>query len=148
MKTALLTFEPTFSFLVAKTLLELAAESDVSIAIDLFKQAGLSTHLSGNEQLTLLAPLNSVFKGNVRKASLWGCHWGQLPHRCHLPDLQHPVERERSRPAQPKADVTSPGTSEPLLFPLAEQRMHSGLWSSEFKSLHPSGEQSTPRPFY
>nr|KAF6350330.1 transforming growth factor beta induced [Myotis myotis] len=46
----------------AKTLLELAAESDVSIAIDLFKQAGLSTHLSGNEQLTLLAPLNSVFK--------------------------------------------------------------------------------------
>ncbi|ELK37895.1 Transforming growth factor-beta-induced protein ig-h3 [Myotis davidii] len=46
----------------AKTLLELAAESDVSITIDLFKQAGLSTHLSGNEQLTLLAPLNSVFK--------------------------------------------------------------------------------------
>ncbi|XP_019497697.1 PREDICTED: transforming growth factor-beta-induced protein ig-h3 [Hipposideros armiger] len=46
----------------AKTLFELAAESDVSTAIDLFKQAGLSTHLSGNERLTLLAPLNSVFK--------------------------------------------------------------------------------------
>ncbi|KAF6083267.1 transforming growth factor beta induced [Phyllostomus discolor] len=46
----------------AKTLFELAAESDVSTAIDLFKQAGLSSHLSGNEPLTLLAPLNSVFK--------------------------------------------------------------------------------------
>lgn len=64
MKTTLLTFEPTLSFLVAKTLFELAAESDVSTAVDLFRQAGLSTHLSGNEQLTLLAPLNSVFKGN------------------------------------------------------------------------------------
>lgn len=70
METAHLTFEPTFSFLVAKTLFELAAESDVSTAIDLFKQAGLSTHLSGNEQLTLLAPLNSVFKGNAGTASL------------------------------------------------------------------------------
>lgn len=76
MKTALLTFEPTFSFLVAKTLFELAAESDVSTAIDLFTQAGFSTHLSGSERLTLLAPLNFVFKGNVRKASLWGCHGG------------------------------------------------------------------------
>ncbi|KAK2506201.1 hypothetical protein MC885_007951 [Smutsia gigantea] len=46
----------------AKTLFELAAESDVSTVIDLFRQAGLSTHLSGNERLTLLAPLNSVFK--------------------------------------------------------------------------------------
>ncbi|XP_017709669.1 PREDICTED: transforming growth factor-beta-induced protein ig-h3 [Rhinopithecus bieti] len=46
----------------AKTLFELAAESDVSTAIDLFRQAGLSTHLSGSERLTLLAPLNSVFK--------------------------------------------------------------------------------------
>lgn len=70
METAHLTFEPTFSFLVAKTLFELAAESDVSTTIDLFKQAGLSSHLSGNEQLTLLAPLNSVFKGNVGTASL------------------------------------------------------------------------------
>ncbi|XP_023387779.1 transforming growth factor-beta-induced protein ig-h3 [Pteropus vampyrus] len=54
----------------AKTLFELAAESDVSTTIDLFKQAGLSTHLSGNERLTLLAPLNSVFKGNAGTASL------------------------------------------------------------------------------
>uniref|UniRef100_A0A2K5DBE3 Transforming growth factor-beta-induced protein ig-h3 n=1 Tax=Aotus nancymaae TaxID=37293 RepID=A0A2K5DBE3_AOTNA len=46
----------------AKTLFELAAESDVSTAIDLFRQAGLGTHLSGSERLTLLAPLNSVFK--------------------------------------------------------------------------------------
>ncbi|KAB1281002.1 Transforming growth factor-beta-induced protein ig-h3 [Camelus dromedarius] len=46
----------------AKTLFELAAESDVSTAIDLFRQAGLSSHLSGNERLTLLAPMNSVFK--------------------------------------------------------------------------------------
>lgn len=70
MKTARLTFEPTLPFLVAKTLFELAAESDVSTAINLYKQAGLSTHLSGSEQLTLLAPLNSVFKGNVGEASL------------------------------------------------------------------------------
>ncbi|CAK6446077.1 unnamed protein product [Pipistrellus nathusii] len=46
----------------AKTLFELAAESDVSTAIDLFTQAGFSTHLSGSERLTLLAPLNFVFK--------------------------------------------------------------------------------------
>ncbi|XP_002710268.1 transforming growth factor-beta-induced protein ig-h3 isoform X3 [Oryctolagus cuniculus] len=46
----------------AKTLSELAAGSDVSTAIDLFGQAGLGTHLSGNERLTLLAPLNSVFE--------------------------------------------------------------------------------------
>ncbi|XP_012583143.1 PREDICTED: transforming growth factor-beta-induced protein ig-h3 isoform X2 [Condylura cristata] len=46
----------------AKTLFELATESDVSTAIDLYRQAGLGSHLSGNERLTLLAPLNSVFK--------------------------------------------------------------------------------------
>uniref|UniRef100_A0A9L0RJ08 Transforming growth factor-beta-induced protein ig-h3 n=1 Tax=Equus caballus TaxID=9796 RepID=A0A9L0RJ08_HORSE len=46
----------------AKTLFELAADSDVSTAVDLFRQAGLGTHLSGSERLTLLAPLNSVFK--------------------------------------------------------------------------------------
>ncbi|XP_072485974.1 transforming growth factor-beta-induced protein ig-h3 [Notamacropus eugenii] len=49
----------------AKTLLELAAESDVSTSIDLYKQAGLGSHLSGTERLTLLAPLNSVFKDGV-----------------------------------------------------------------------------------
>uniref|UniRef100_A0A452URQ0 Transforming growth factor-beta-induced protein ig-h3 n=1 Tax=Ursus maritimus TaxID=29073 RepID=A0A452URQ0_URSMA len=53
----------------AKTLFELAAESDVSTAVDLFRQAGLGTHLSGKERLTLLAPMNSVFKGNVAKAA-------------------------------------------------------------------------------
>lgn len=42
------TFNFTFSFLVAKTLFELAADSDISTAIDLFRQAGLSSHLSGN----------------------------------------------------------------------------------------------------
>lgn len=84
MKTAFLTFEPTFSFLVAKTLFELAAESDVSTAIDLFRQAGLGTHLSGSERLTLLAPLNSVFKGNMGKTSPLVCPWRQLPHSCHL----------------------------------------------------------------
>nr|XP_058917053.1 transforming growth factor-beta-induced protein ig-h3 isoform X2 [Kogia breviceps] len=46
----------------AKTLFELAEESDVSTAVDLFRQAGLGTHLSGTERLTLLAPMNSVFK--------------------------------------------------------------------------------------
>ncbi|XP_004586688.2 transforming growth factor-beta-induced protein ig-h3 [Ochotona princeps] len=46
----------------AKTLSELAAGLDVSTAIDLFEKAGLGTHLSGNERLTLLAPLNSVFE--------------------------------------------------------------------------------------
>lgn len=76
MKTALLTFEPTFLVFVAKTLFELAAESDVSTAIDLFKQAGLSTHLSGSERVTLLAPLNSVFKGNVGEPSVRVCHCG------------------------------------------------------------------------
>lgn len=91
MKTALLTFEPTFSFLVAKTLFELAADSDVSTAIDLFRQAGLSSHLSGNERLTLLAPMNSVFKGIMEKAAWHMCPWGQPPLCCHLrgtlPDL-------------------------------------------------------------
>uniref|UniRef100_A0A8D0GWP8 Transforming growth factor-beta-induced protein ig-h3 n=1 Tax=Sphenodon punctatus TaxID=8508 RepID=A0A8D0GWP8_SPHPU len=46
----------------AKTLFELAKESDVSASIDLFRQAGLSSHLTGSEQVTLLAPINSVFK--------------------------------------------------------------------------------------
>ncbi|XP_044515874.1 transforming growth factor-beta-induced protein ig-h3 [Gracilinanus agilis] len=49
----------------AKTLFELATESDVSTSIDLYRQAGLGSHLSGTERLTLLAPLNSVFKDGV-----------------------------------------------------------------------------------
>ena len=152
MKTVLLTFEPTFSFLIAKTLFELAAESDVSTAVDLFRQAGLGTHLSGTERLTLLAPMNSVFKGIVGKASLCVCLWGQLPHRCHLhstlPNLQLPVDHSCFHPAQPKADVTSPESEETLLFRLVEQRMHVAVLSSEFKSVHLLGEQSTPLSFY
>lgn len=34
-------------------------------------------------------------------------------------------------PAQPKADVTSPESEEELLFRLAEQRMHVGIWASD-----------------
>uniref|UniRef100_A0A5F8H036 Transforming growth factor-beta-induced protein ig-h3 n=1 Tax=Monodelphis domestica TaxID=13616 RepID=A0A5F8H036_MONDO len=49
----------------AKTLFELATESDVSTSIDLYRQANLGSHLSGTEHLTLLAPLNSVFKDGV-----------------------------------------------------------------------------------
>lgn len=129
MKAVLRAFEPTFSFLVAKTLFELAAESDVSTAVDLFRQAGLGTHLSGTERLTLLAPMNSVFKGIVGKASLCVCLWGQLPHHCHLhgtlPNSQLPVDHSCFHPAQPKADVTSPESEEALPFHLVEQRMQS-----------------------
>ncbi|KFP04328.1 Transforming growth factor-beta-induced protein ig-h3 [Calypte anna] len=46
----------------AKTLFELAQESEVSKSTDLFRQAGLSSHLTGSEQVTLLAPVNDVFK--------------------------------------------------------------------------------------
>ncbi|CAM5132516.1 unnamed protein product [Eretmochelys imbricata] len=46
----------------AKTLFELGKESDVSTSIDLFRQADLSSHLTGNERVTLLAPVNIVFK--------------------------------------------------------------------------------------
>lgn len=47
----------------AKTLLELGKESDVSTSIDLFRQVGLGSHLTGNERLTVLAPINSFYKG-------------------------------------------------------------------------------------
>ncbi|XP_030068029.1 transforming growth factor-beta-induced protein ig-h3 [Microcaecilia unicolor] len=46
----------------AKTVFELSSASDVSTALDLFRQAGLSSHLVGNERVTVLAPQNSVFK--------------------------------------------------------------------------------------
>ncbi|XP_053232839.1 transforming growth factor-beta-induced protein ig-h3 [Podarcis raffonei] len=45
----------------AKTLLELGQDSDISKAMDLFRRAGLSSHLTGNERLTVLAPINSFF---------------------------------------------------------------------------------------
>ncbi|XP_053317919.1 transforming growth factor-beta-induced protein ig-h3 [Spea bombifrons] len=45
----------------AKTLTELGKDSDVSVAIDLFRQAGLDSHLV-NERVTVIAPHNNVFK--------------------------------------------------------------------------------------
>uniref|UniRef100_A0A8D2PS71 Transforming growth factor-beta-induced protein ig-h3 n=1 Tax=Zosterops lateralis melanops TaxID=1220523 RepID=A0A8D2PS71_ZOSLA len=49
----------------AKTVFELAQESEVSKSTDLFRQAGLSSHLTGSERVTLLAPVNSVFKDGL-----------------------------------------------------------------------------------
>lgn len=49
----------------AKTLLELADGSSISTATKLFVEAGLSSHLTGSEALTLLAPLNDAFKGSL-----------------------------------------------------------------------------------
>ncbi|XP_014851138.1 PREDICTED: transforming growth factor-beta-induced protein ig-h3 [Poecilia mexicana] len=49
----------------AKTLLELAEDSSVSTATRLFVDAGLSSHLTGSEALTMLAPLNDAFKESV-----------------------------------------------------------------------------------
>uniref|UniRef100_A0A8C5PY00 Transforming growth factor-beta-induced protein ig-h3 n=1 Tax=Leptobrachium leishanense TaxID=445787 RepID=A0A8C5PY00_9ANUR len=46
----------------AKTLTELGKDSEVSTSIDLFKQAGLGSHLSVNERVTVIAPHNNVFK--------------------------------------------------------------------------------------
>ncbi|KAM9377214.1 transforming growth factor-beta-induced protein ig-h3 [Pholidichthys leucotaenia] len=50
----------------AKTLLELAESSTVSTATKLFVDAGLSSHLTGSEALTMLAPLNDAFKGSIK----------------------------------------------------------------------------------
>ncbi|XP_023653473.1 transforming growth factor-beta-induced protein ig-h3 [Paramormyrops kingsleyae] len=47
----------------AKTLLELLQGSPQSIATQLFVDAGLRSHLSGSEALTILAPQNEAFKG-------------------------------------------------------------------------------------
>uniref|UniRef100_A0A4X1V413 Transforming growth factor-beta-induced protein ig-h3 n=1 Tax=Sus scrofa TaxID=9823 RepID=A0A4X1V413_PIG len=56
----------------AKTLFELAAESDVSTAVDLFRQAGLGSHLSGNERLTLLnLLLNHMIKDQLASKYLY-----------------------------------------------------------------------------
>lgn len=55
-----------FLFFSAKTLFELAQESEVSKSMDFFRQAGLSSHLTGSERVTLLAPVNDVFKGKLR----------------------------------------------------------------------------------
>uniref|UniRef100_A0AAY4DD17 Transforming growth factor-beta-induced protein ig-h3 n=1 Tax=Denticeps clupeoides TaxID=299321 RepID=A0AAY4DD17_9TELE len=47
----------------AKTLMELGEGSNVDTASKMFVDAGLSTHLSGSEAVTMLAPLNDAFKG-------------------------------------------------------------------------------------
>uniref|UniRef100_A0A3Q3IGB1 Transforming growth factor-beta-induced protein ig-h3 n=1 Tax=Monopterus albus TaxID=43700 RepID=A0A3Q3IGB1_MONAL len=49
----------------AKTLLELAEGSSVSTATRLFVAAGLRPQLTGSEALTMLAPLDSAFKGSL-----------------------------------------------------------------------------------
>uniref|UniRef100_A0A4W5RDZ3 Transforming growth factor-beta-induced protein ig-h3 n=1 Tax=Hucho hucho TaxID=62062 RepID=A0A4W5RDZ3_9TELE len=49
----------------AKTLLELAQGSAVTTATKLFVDAGLGSHLSGSEALTLLTPQNEAFKEGV-----------------------------------------------------------------------------------
>lgn len=49
----------------AKTLLELAEGSNVAMATKLFVQAGLNTHLTGTEALTLIAPQDDAFKGSI-----------------------------------------------------------------------------------
>ncbi|MEQ2172071.1 hypothetical protein GOODEAATRI_017285, partial [Goodea atripinnis] len=55
----------------AKTLLELAEDSPVSMATRLFVDAGLSSYLTGSETLTMLAPLNDAFKGNASLNRFW-----------------------------------------------------------------------------
>uniref|UniRef100_A0A8C7K063 Transforming growth factor-beta-induced protein ig-h3 n=1 Tax=Oncorhynchus kisutch TaxID=8019 RepID=A0A8C7K063_ONCKI len=49
----------------AKTLLELAQGSAVTTATKLFVDAGLGSHLSGSEALTILTPQNEAFKEGV-----------------------------------------------------------------------------------
>uniref|UniRef100_A0A6J0STJ4 Transforming growth factor-beta-induced protein ig-h3 n=1 Tax=Pogona vitticeps TaxID=103695 RepID=A0A6J0STJ4_9SAUR len=46
----------------AKTLLELGRESEVSMSVENFRQAGLGSYLTGKERLTLLVPINSFYK--------------------------------------------------------------------------------------
>ncbi|KAM4748796.1 transforming growth factor-beta-induced protein ig-h3 [Rhinophrynus dorsalis] len=46
----------------AKTLAELGKDSVVSTTIDLFRQAGLNSHLDVNERVTVIAPHNNAFK--------------------------------------------------------------------------------------
>lgn len=65
-------------FFSAKTLFELAQESEVSKSTDLFRQAGLSSHLTGSEKVTLLAPVNDVFKGKLGSKSLFCISVGHI----------------------------------------------------------------------
>lgn len=50
----------------AKVLLELAEGSSVAVATKLFVDAGLGSHLTGSEALTMLAPLDEAFRGESR----------------------------------------------------------------------------------
>uniref|UniRef100_A0A8C6SQG2 Transforming growth factor-beta-induced protein ig-h3 n=1 Tax=Neogobius melanostomus TaxID=47308 RepID=A0A8C6SQG2_9GOBI len=54
----------------AKTLLELADGSNVPTATRLFVEAGLHSHLTGSEALTLIAPQDDAFKGETRGESM------------------------------------------------------------------------------
>ncbi|MEE6479268.1 hypothetical protein FKM82_012197 [Ascaphus truei] len=49
----------------AKTLSELGKDSVVSTSIDLFRRAGLNSHLVGNERVTVIAPENNAFKDGI-----------------------------------------------------------------------------------
>lgn len=74
----------------AKVLLELAEGSSVAVATKLFVDAGLASHLTGSEALTMLAPLDEAFRGasrsrtvqalaGERASELWTClnrRWG------------------------------------------------------------------------
>ncbi|XP_041079469.1 transforming growth factor-beta-induced protein ig-h3-like isoform X1 [Polyodon spathula] len=53
----------------AKTLAELAEGSTVSTALNLFRQAGLSSHMTGREAITLLAPTNDAFKDTTLRVT-------------------------------------------------------------------------------
>ncbi|XP_076148511.1 transforming growth factor-beta-induced protein ig-h3 [Alosa pseudoharengus] len=49
----------------AKTLIELMEGSTVTTATKMFVDAGLSSHLTGSETITLLAPQDDAFKGSL-----------------------------------------------------------------------------------
>ncbi|XP_062380869.1 transforming growth factor-beta-induced protein ig-h3 [Sardina pilchardus] len=49
----------------AKTLIELMEGSTVTTATKMFVDAGLSSHLTGSEAITLLAPQDDAFKGSL-----------------------------------------------------------------------------------
>lgn len=131
-------FQTLFLLLAAKTLLELAAESDVSTAIDLLRQAGLSTHLSGKESLTFLAPLNSVFKGSVENTFYCPVVSGTVaPSLQHCPDLRQPWNLPPTI-VQSRCDSLR-NFGLPIVY-LKQPRMYWGLFPSEPSiSLLPSG---------
>lgn len=136
----------TFELLlpVAKTLLELAAESDVSTAIDLLRQAGLSTHLSGKEQLTFLAPLNSVFKGNLGKARCCSVASRTAAPTLPCPDLQQPWNLLLAI-VQSRCD-SNRNFGLPVVY-LKQPGMHRGIFSSELNTSPLPGEWSGPQLF-